>query len=147
MDVDHFKRYNDQHGHQAGDDCLGAVARVIAAQAQRSSDLAARYGGEEFVLLLPGTDAAGCEQVGERIRQALHGLQLPHATNPPSRCVTISLGGATGWPSTGKPADIGWSCRARWSRGPAPKAPRSLPGARHCRGAHSLEDREPPARS
>jgi len=105
MDVDHFKRYNDQHGHQAGDECLGSVARIIAAQAQRPSDLAARYGGEEFVLLLPGTDAAGCEQVGERIRQALHDLRLPHAANPPSRCVTISLGGATGWPSTGNPAD------------------------------------------
>ena len=75
------------------------------AQAQRPSDLAARYGGEEFVLLLPGTDAAGCEQVGERIRQALHDLRLPHAANPPSRCVTISLGGATGWPGTGNPAD------------------------------------------
>jgi diguanylate cyclase (GGDEF)-like protein/PAS domain S-box-containing protein len=105
MDVDHFKRYNDQHGHQAGDECLGAVARIIAAQAQRPADLAARYGGEEFVLLLPGTDAAGCEQVGERIRQALHDLRLPHATNSPSRSVTISLGGATGWPGAGTPAD------------------------------------------
>jgi diguanylate cyclase (GGDEF)-like protein/PAS domain S-box-containing protein len=105
MDVDHFKRYNDQHGHQAGDECLGSVARIIAGQAQRPSDLAARYGGEEFVLLLPGTDAAGCEQVGERIRQALHGLRIPHATNPPSKCVTISLGGATGWPSAENPAD------------------------------------------
>ncbi len=105
MDVDYFKRYNDQHGHQAGDECLVSVARIIAGQAQRPSDLAARYGGEEFVLLLPGTDAAGCEQVGERIRQALHDLRLPHATNPPSKCVTISLGGATGWPNAEEPAD------------------------------------------
>jgi diguanylate cyclase (GGDEF)-like protein/PAS domain S-box-containing protein len=105
MDVDHFKRYNDQHGHQAGDECLRSVARIIAKQAQRPADLAARYGGEEFVLLLPGTDAAGCEQVGERIRQSLHDLRLPHATNPPSKCVTISLGGATGWPNAEEPAD------------------------------------------
>jgi diguanylate cyclase (GGDEF)-like protein/PAS domain S-box-containing protein len=105
MDVDHFKRYNDLYGHQAGDECLGSVARIIAGQAQRPSDLAARYGGEEFVLLMPGTDAAGCEQVGERIRQSLHDLRLPHATNPPSKCVTISLGGATGWPNAEQPAD------------------------------------------
>jgi PleD family two-component response regulator len=55
--------------------------------------------------LLPGTDAAGCEQVGERIRQALHDLHLPNAMNLPSKCVTVSLGGATGWPSAEKPAD------------------------------------------
>jgi diguanylate cyclase (GGDEF)-like protein len=105
MDVDYFKRYNDQYGHQAGDECLASVARIIAGQALRPADLAARYGGEEFVLLLPGTDAAGCEQVGERIRQALHDLQLPHAMNPPAKCVTISLGGATGWPNAKERAD------------------------------------------
>jgi diguanylate cyclase (GGDEF)-like protein/PAS domain S-box-containing protein len=105
MDVDHFKGYNDQHGHQAGDECLISVARFIAGQAQRPADLAARYGGEEFVLLLPGTDAAGCEQIGERIRQALHDLHLPNAMNLPSKCVTMSLGGATGWPNAEKPAD------------------------------------------
>jgi diguanylate cyclase (GGDEF)-like protein/PAS domain S-box-containing protein len=105
MDVDYFKKYNDHYGHQAGDVCLVSIARIIAGQAQRPSDLAARYGGEEFVMLLPGTDAAGCEQVGERIRQALQDLQLPHATNPPSKCVTISLGGATGWPNAEERAD------------------------------------------
>jgi diguanylate cyclase (GGDEF)-like protein/PAS domain S-box-containing protein len=105
MDVDYFKRYNDQYGHQAGDECLVSIAKVIAGQAQRPADLAARYGGEEFVMLLPGTDAAGCEQVGERIRQALQDLQIPHATNPPSKCVTISLGGAIGWPNAEERAD------------------------------------------
>ncbi len=105
IDVDHFKRYNDQHGHQAGDECLISVAEFIAGQAQRPADFAARYGGEEFVLLLPGTDAAGCEQIGERIRQALQDLRLPHAMNPPSKCVTVSLGGATGWPNAQETAD------------------------------------------
>ena len=105
IDVDHFKGYNDQHGHQAGDECLISVARFIAVQAQRPADLAARYGGEEFVLLLPGTDAAGCAQIGERIRQTLHDLRLPHAMNPPSKCVTVSLGGATGWPNAEEPTD------------------------------------------
>jgi diguanylate cyclase (GGDEF)-like protein/PAS domain S-box-containing protein len=105
IDVDHFKRYNDHYGHQAGDVCLKSVARIIASQAQRPADLAARYGGEEFALLLPGTDALGCERVGENIRQALHNLNLAHAANPPSKVLTASLGGATGWPSAESAAD------------------------------------------
>jgi diguanylate cyclase (GGDEF)-like protein len=92
IDVDHFKKFNDQYGHQAGDACLRSVARVLAKEAQRPADLAARYGGEEFVLLLPSTDAKGCALVGERVRDALH------AMNPPSHLVTVSLGGATDLP-------------------------------------------------
>jgi diguanylate cyclase (GGDEF)-like protein/PAS domain S-box-containing protein len=99
MDVDNFKKFNDQHGHQAGDSCLKAVARVIAAEARRPADLAARYGGEEFVLLLPNTDEAGCALVAERIRQSLETLNISHALNPPTKRVTMSIGGATGWPN------------------------------------------------
>jgi diguanylate cyclase (GGDEF)-like protein len=98
MDVDYFKRFNDQYGHQAGDSCLKAVATALTGEARRSSDLAARYGGEEFVLLLPNTDEAGCASVAERLRQALNALGVPHALNPPTKLLTISLGGATGWP-------------------------------------------------
>lgn len=99
MDVDNFKKFNDQYGHQAGDSCLKAVARAIAAEARRPADLAARYGGEEFVLLLPNTDEVGCALVAERIRQSLEALNLTHALNPPTKRVTLSIGGATGWPS------------------------------------------------
>ena len=95
IDVDHFKKFNDQYGHPAGDACLLAVAQTIAAEARRPADLAARYGGEEFVMLLPNTDWAGCKLVGERIRQALRQLCIPHALNTPSKRVTLSLGGAT----------------------------------------------------
>ncbi|MBH5402438.1 diguanylate cyclase [Bradyrhizobium sp. CNPSo 4010] len=95
MDVDHFKSFNDQYGHQAGDACLRSVAGVLAEQARRPADLAARYGGEEFALLLPNTDAGGCEQVGERIRQAIQDLGILHALNSPSKQVTLSIGGAT----------------------------------------------------
>jgi diguanylate cyclase (GGDEF)-like protein/PAS domain S-box-containing protein len=98
IDVDHFKRYNDQYGHPAGDACLKAIAGLIAAQARRPADRAARYGGEEFALLLPGTDEGGCAEVGERIREKLRALALTHAANPPTMRVTVSLGGATGWP-------------------------------------------------
>jgi diguanylate cyclase (GGDEF)-like protein/PAS domain S-box-containing protein len=95
IDVDHFKKFNDQYGHQAGDACLHSVAQILAGEARRPADLAARYGGEEFVLLLPSTDAEGCALVGERVRGALCELAMPHATNPPSKRVTVSLGGAT----------------------------------------------------
>lgn len=95
LDVDHFKKFNDQYGHQAGDACLRSVARVLSEQARRPADVAARYGGEEFALLLPNTDAAGCAQVGERIQQAIRDLGILHALNPPSRLITLSLGGAT----------------------------------------------------
>ena len=99
IDVDHFKKFNDLYGHQAGDRCLRTVATALAAQAQRPADMAARYGGEEFALLLPSTDAAGCAEVGERVRAALHEQAMPHSGNPPSRIVTVSLGAATLVPS------------------------------------------------
>ncbi|WP_289296697.1 diguanylate cyclase [uncultured Reyranella sp.] len=98
VDVDNFKKFNDQYGHQAGDACLKAVAQAIAAEARRPGDLAARYGGEEFVLLLPNTDEIGCASVAARLSESLAALNIPHALNPPSKRVTISAGGATGWP-------------------------------------------------
>ncbi|WP_027530630.1 diguanylate cyclase domain-containing protein [Bradyrhizobium sp. WSM3983] len=99
IDVDQFKKFNDHYGHQAGDGCLRALGRVLSAQAKRPADLAARYGGEEFALLLPSTDANGCAEIGERVREAMRELAMLHAQNPPSRLVTVSLGGATGMPS------------------------------------------------
>ena len=99
MDVDNFKKFNDHYGHPAGDACLKAVATALAAEARRPADLAARYGGEEFVLLLPHTDEVGCALVAERVREALATLDLPHVQNPPTKRVTLSIGGATGWPN------------------------------------------------
>lgn len=99
IDIDHFKKFNDHYGHQAGDNCLRTVAGVLADHARRPADLAARYGGEEFALLLPNTDAEGCERVGTRLREALREAGIPHALNPPSELVTASLGGAIAWPS------------------------------------------------
>jgi diguanylate cyclase (GGDEF)-like protein/PAS domain S-box-containing protein len=104
IDVDHFKKFNDQYGHPTGDACLQAVAEVLAAEARRPADLAARYGGEEFALLLPNTDAAGCARIGERIRHALREAGISHALNLPSRVVTVSLGGAICRPGTERSA-------------------------------------------
>jgi diguanylate cyclase (GGDEF)-like protein/PAS domain S-box-containing protein len=95
IDVDHFKKYNDRYGHQAGDACLKSVAQALAALARRPADTAARYGGEEFVLLLPNTDSAGCELIGMRIRDSLAILGIDHELNLPSQKVTVSIGGAT----------------------------------------------------
>lgn len=99
IDVDHFKKFNDQYGHLAGDGCLRALGRILSAVARRPADLAARYGGEEFAVLLPNTGPDGCAEIGEGIRQALHDLAMVHAQNPPSRLVTVSVGAATSVPS------------------------------------------------
>ena len=70
VDVDHFKAVNDRLGHQAGDEVLQVVARMLAA-AGRAGDVAARYGGEEFALLLPGADSRTALAVAERARLSL----------------------------------------------------------------------------
>ncbi|QAU48659.1 diguanylate cyclase [Bradyrhizobium guangzhouense] len=104
IDVDHFKAYNDEYGHPAGDVCLRVVAKTIATEVQRVGDLAARYGGEEFAMLLPNTDAAGCARVGERIRNAIRDAGLVHASNPTGPCVTVSVGGAACRPAVERTA-------------------------------------------
>ncbi|WP_027574852.1 diguanylate cyclase [Bradyrhizobium sp. WSM1743] len=106
IDVDHFKAYNDEYGHPAGDACLRRIAKIIAAEAQRAGDLAARYGGEEFAVLLPNIDAAGCALVGERIGSAIHEAGLVHRTNPAAGCVTASIGGATCRPALERTAGV-----------------------------------------
>ncbi|MCK1718764.1 diguanylate cyclase [Bradyrhizobium sp. 141] len=106
IDVDHFKAYNDEYGHPAGDACLRLVAKIIAAETQRAGDLAARYGGEEFAMLLPNTDAAGCARIGERIRTAIHEAGLVHSSNLASGCVTASIGGATCRPALERTAGV-----------------------------------------
>ena len=70
IDLDDFKRVNDQHGHQAGDELLRRVAALLQAEL-RPYDQVARYGGDEFVLLLPGSDEVAARQVAERVRDAV----------------------------------------------------------------------------
>ena len=105
LDVDHFKAYNDHYGHQAGDECLRAVATLLDEQMKRPGDLVARYGGEEFICLLPETDVDGATRVAERLREAVAGQQLPHALSPVGGYVTISLGVASAMPLGEAPPD------------------------------------------
>ena len=78
VDLDDFKRINDEHGHQAGDRVLRAIAGALRA-AVRTSDVVARYGGDEFVVLMPDTDAVEAEQVAQRAGKAVADLAHPMA--------------------------------------------------------------------
>jgi diguanylate cyclase (GGDEF)-like protein len=89
IDIDHFKKFNDDYGHSCGDDVLKQTAGVIQAGI-RVGDLAARYGGEEFCILLPATDLAVAGAVADRIRIRVAAAQLDHEGHVLS--VTISLG-------------------------------------------------------
>lgn len=92
LDVDHFKHFNDAHGHQSGDDCLRRVARALATGLQRPADLVARYGGEEFVCLLPETDECGGLHLAEALRQRVQQSHVDNAGNGACPAVTISVG-------------------------------------------------------
>ena len=104
LDVDTFKRYNDNLGHQAGDECLRRVAAAMS-RAARSTDVCARYGGEEFALLLPGADAAKAQVVAARVHAEVAREQLPHPASPVSTFVTVSLGVSSLTPPPGQNAE------------------------------------------
>ncbi len=94
IDVDFFKNFNDRYGHQKGDECLQAVSSCMQKNAQRVTDTLARYGGEEFAVILTETDAENALSIGEKIRQDIEALSIPHEDSPHGK-VTISLGLAT----------------------------------------------------
>jgi diguanylate cyclase (GGDEF)-like protein/PAS domain S-box-containing protein len=94
-DLDFFKLYNDNGGHQAGDECLKQVAEILERNAQRGGDLAARYGGEEFAVILPRTDPSGALRVAESIRSDLKAAAIYHPASKVSKFVTISMGVAS----------------------------------------------------
>ena len=98
-DIDFFKNYNDNYGHQEGDHCLQEVAQAISKSTNRPANLVARYGGEEFVIVLPNTDAQGSINVAIRATEVMRSLKLPHSHSKVAPYVTISCGVATLLPS------------------------------------------------
>jgi diguanylate cyclase (GGDEF)-like protein len=94
IDVDHFKQYNDRHGHPAGDEILRQLARLMDAD-RRTNDLCARYGGEEFVMLLVDTGKHTAAHVAERLRRHVATHDFPHADTQPGGRLAISVGVAS----------------------------------------------------
>lgn len=91
-DIDYFKQYNDQFGHQAGDECLVVVAKTIASEINRGEQFVARYGGEEFVAVLPGLGTNRARTVAEKVRKAVEALPLKRGVSADAERVTLSIG-------------------------------------------------------
>ena len=94
LDLDHFKGFNDNYGHVAGDECLKQVSRELKRITKRPGDLAARYGGEEMGIILPNTSLAGAMHVAEQLLQRIQDLGIDHQASP-FGCVTGSVGVAS----------------------------------------------------
>lgn len=92
LDVDEFKRYNDFYGHQAGDECLAAVAQALKQVVRTPDDVVSRYGGEEFLLILFDATEKVAERVAARIQESLRAAAIPHAASTVSDSVTVSMG-------------------------------------------------------
>lgn len=101
IDLDHFKAFNDNHGHQAGDACLVKVASLLPQVARRPLDLAARFGGEEFIVLLYDAKREQVEEVCIQLHAALAHAAIPHAASA-TGAVTFSIGAACVQPRLGR---------------------------------------------
>ena len=91
MDIDFFKHYNDNQGHEAGNVALKTVSKLVQ-ESTREIDTLARYGGEEFCLILPGVEVEGGKTTAERIRESIENHPFPHGAEQPGRKLTISIG-------------------------------------------------------
>jgi len=96
IDVDFFKNYNDEYGHDKGDYCLKAVAKALSDSITRKEDFVARYGGEEFLAILPNTDESGARIIANRLLESVRRMALPHGRSSVADHVTVSIGVTTG---------------------------------------------------
>lgn len=92
IDIDFFKKYNDEYGHISGDSCIKEIAKTIKANIFKPLDAVFRYGGEEFLVILPNTNKSDVLIVSERLRKAVESLKIPHKLSTVNKFVTISLG-------------------------------------------------------
>ncbi len=91
LDLDHFKTFNDNFGHEIGDQVLQSFGSTLVTTV-RASDLVARYGGEEFCIVLAGTDLKGARETAEKIREATENIDLSFLGNKAPRNITVSIG-------------------------------------------------------
>lgn len=94
LDIDHFKKYNDRYGHQAGDRALGQVAGAIASCLRRPMDMVGRIGGEEFAIVLYGADAEQARRMLGTVIDAVAILAIPHEASETADCLSVSIGAA-----------------------------------------------------
>jgi diguanylate cyclase (GGDEF)-like protein len=95
VDIDHFKRYNDAHGHLRGDRVLAELAEVVLASLRRDVDIVARYGGEEFACILPETEARAAYEAADRIRRRVEAWGVGRERGAGGPPLTISVGVST----------------------------------------------------
>ncbi len=104
IDVDHFRKFNEEEGHNCGDEVLRLVAQVLKSN-MRPQDLAARYGGEEFTLILPGMDVRSTTAIAERVRSEIARIEFCNLEGS-GRHITASLGCSVFPPAGTTPADL-----------------------------------------
>lgn len=92
IDVDFFKLFNDNYGHQTGDYCLKKIGETLSTSLNDKHGIVARYGGEEFIIVIEGLAKESALIEAEKIRKNIENLNIPHDFSPVSNCVTISLG-------------------------------------------------------
>jgi len=109
IDVDNFKKYNDNYGHLTGDNCLQRIAKSMQRELHRPADYLGRFGGEEFVVVLPETDMHGATEVAEHLRNTVEMLQIPHEKSI-FDYVTVSIGIASAVPKKTKSYEQLISC-------------------------------------
>jgi diguanylate cyclase (GGDEF)-like protein len=105
VDIDCFKDYNDRYGHQAGDECLRAVAVCLSQCARRPMDFVARYGGEEFAVILYEATREYVAEVLTRIQRSIAELNIPHEASRVASRLTVSIGAAFVLPSANRTPD------------------------------------------
>jgi diguanylate cyclase (GGDEF)-like protein len=94
IDTDHFKKYNDTHGHEMGNEVLKRISHAIQ-DSLRDMDILARYGGDEFSVILPGASQEEAQAIAERLLESVSFCRLPGQDTLPNGHMTLSIGGAT----------------------------------------------------
>jgi diguanylate cyclase (GGDEF)-like protein len=102
LDIDYFKEFNDNYGHQAGDECLSAVADAICMETRKHNGFCARYGGDEFVLLYEGITQDQAFSYAAELKELITQKNLPHAFSKECSYVTVSQGLCWGEPTEGQ---------------------------------------------